>query len=477
MVGGGRLAAALLGLLGIRAATTLLTPEQYGQLALLLVVQTFCGLLLINPVGMHINRHTHAWWDDGSLLSRLREYRKYVLAVSILGGVAALFVAAGVPAIQRMASVPAMLLMVFGATWNATWIPLLNMVGQRGAAVRWSLVSSLLGLLLSVLLCAIWPVATAWFIGQAGGLLLGASGAERVLRRLVPHQNERQFPPLLDRQTLMLYCLPLGLGTGLMWLQSSGYRLVVEHYWGLAPLGYFSLGLLLATQIWALAEALAQQFFMPLFYRRIAQAGEEGKSAALSDLLNVMVPLYLVLAGMTYLGAPHLVKLLVASRFAEVELFVRLGVGIEFCRVTANLLVNAAHANQQTRSMILPYALGASMALAAVALAGEGGLAIHAVSVALLLAALLMLCVMWLTMSREVRLVVDAKRWLLAGGVLLLFGLSSLWVPYPVGWGAAMLVLLGIGVAGGVAMAGLLRGSPALRRWLQVDLVKQGGAG
>ena len=82
---GGRICAALIALFVLRAATTLLVPEEYGKLSLLVVLQMFCGLILINPVGQYINLHTHAWWDDGSLLPRLKKYRNYVLGVSCIG--------------------------------------------------------------------------------------------------------------------------------------------------------------------------------------------------------------------------------------------------------------------------------------------------------------------------------------------------------------------------------------------------------
>ena len=81
LLASGRFAAALMALVAIRVVTTYLTPAQYGELALLLTVQMFCGLFLINPVGQHINFHTHAWWDDGTLMVRLGAYQRYILVV------------------------------------------------------------------------------------------------------------------------------------------------------------------------------------------------------------------------------------------------------------------------------------------------------------------------------------------------------------------------------------------------------------
>lgn len=469
-MGGGRLATALLGLLTIRAVTTFLTPEQYGQLAMLLVVQTFCGLLLVNPVGMHINRHTHEWWDDGSLMSRLRTYKYYILAVSLIGGLAAVAVSAHLSMMQIAVIVMVMILMVNSGTWNATWIPLLNMVGQRGAAVGWSLVTGVVGLLVSVLLCAVWPIATAWFAGQAIGMAFGAIGAGRVLRERTLEKKNTASLPLLDRKTIITYCLPLALGTGFMWLQLSGYRLLVEHYWGLSLLGFLAVGLLLAGQIWSLTESLAQQFLNPLFYRRIAQSDSNASSAALSDLMNVLVPVYFVLAGMTFLGAPYLIRLLTAPQYADAEIFMRLGVGIEFCRVVANLLSNAAHVTKNTRAIIFPYALGAVVLFAMLAFAAIHGLGVSWVAVSLLCAAVLMLGVMWSAMLSEVRFFLDMRRWLFALLTMVLFAISAHWLERPTNWVDAVLALSVIGLLGGAAVVVLLKGNPALQRLLIVDL-------
>ena len=475
IIGGGRLVIVLLSLVTIRAVTTLLSPEEYGQLSLLIVIQTFCGLFLINPVGQHINRHTHQWWDDVSLLSRLVGYRKYVLAISIIGGIAAIAVSMQFSILHISIIVLTMILMVNGGTWNATWIPLLNMVGRRGTAVSWTIVTSIIGLLVSVFLCTIWPTAIAWFIGQASGFTLGAIGAGLAIRRCVPPQKIISPYSLLNWQVILTYCLPLAAGTGFMWIQLSGYRLLVEHYWGLSLLGFLSVGLSLAGQIWGLTETLAQQFLFPLFYKRITQSGNDSSSAALSDLMNVMMPIYLVLVGMTFLGAPYLLKLLVAPKYASAEVFMRLGIGIEFCRVVANLLSNAAQVTKQTRSIVLPYATGAVIAILMLVIVGERHLDATWIAISLLLAALAMLVVMWIAMFREIRFVPDIRRWLAAVTVMLVLLLPTYWLKQPTDWVEVVVALLVIGLLGGVAIVGLLRTNVALQRLAMVDLKSGNG--
>ena len=185
LISGGRFSAALLALITIRAVTTLLTPEQYGELALLVAVQMFCGLFLVNPVGQHINLHTHAWWDDGTLMARLKSYRNYVFAVSIVGGLVALGLSKQNTVEQMLWTALAMFTMVAAGTWNATLIPMLNMLGFRAASVVWSIITVAISLTSSILLVAWQPSANAWFAGQSIGMVIGALGARYFLGRNV----------------------------------------------------------------------------------------------------------------------------------------------------------------------------------------------------------------------------------------------------------------------------------------------------
>ena len=180
LVGGGRLATALLSLITIRAVTTFLTPAQYGVLALLLAVQMFCGLFLVNPIGQHINLHTHAWWDDGSLTVRLKQYRLYVFAVSLIGGAVVFGMVKQQTNEQLFWASLAMFVAVVAGTWNATLIPMLNMLGFRAASVLWSITTVSTGLVCAIVFVMWWPFATAWLAGQAVGMGIGALGAKYI---------------------------------------------------------------------------------------------------------------------------------------------------------------------------------------------------------------------------------------------------------------------------------------------------------
>ncbi len=468
------MATALLSLITIRAVTTFLTPAQYGVLALLLAVQMFCGLFLVNPIGQHINLHTHAWWDEGSLMARLKQYRLYVFAVSLVGGAVVFCMVKQQTNEQLLWTSVAMFVAVVAGTWNATLIPMLNMLGFRAASVLWSIITVTTGLVCAISFVMWWPYATAWFAGQAVGMGIGALGAKYVLRQHAQRINAAEDSvSLIDRRTVLSYCLPLAFATGLMWLQLSGYRFLIEGYWGLAQLGFMAVGLQLAGQISALAESLAMQFLYPLFYRRVSAHEEHDEVvSAFSDLLNTLVPVYFVLTGLIVLIAPYLLKLLVAAQFQNAIAFVMLGAGIELCRVLGNLLSNAAHVRRKTKSLALPYAAGAVTSLILIFIAGVWQREMIWVGAALISGAVAMLLVMLISMYRQVKFRLDVVRCFIGGAIMLAMMLLVAWMPVADGWQVAIGYSLGAATFAAVTVAALLLKNPATHRLLNVQLRK-----
>ena len=444
IVAGGRIISAILGILIIRVVTTLLSPEQYGELTLFVVIQTFCNLILVSPIGVYISRHTHEWWENGSLVSKLHDYKKYVFFASLIGGLFSILIFYHHPIISIISTAFVLIFIINCATWNATLISLLNMIGSRGAATSLTLLTIIVSLLMSVAFYSISKTALAWFFGQSIGFMLGAIGAVLVVRENVIVKSLPDSETALDKQSLLTYCLPLLIGTAFMWFQISGYRLLVEHYWGLTMLGMFSVGVLLANQIWSLVELLAQQFLYPLFYKSITHTDEGNVERAFTDLVNVLIPIYLVLAGMIYLAAPYLLKLIVTTEYSGSELFLKLGSGIEFCRVTAGLLSNAAHVTKQTRAIVWPYVVGAIVALILIIFIGVFHFDIYWVGYCLLFAAFAMLSVMFIMMYQQVKFALDFWRCFISSLILIGFLIFSFWQPYPRGPMEAIMILITI---------------------------------
>ena len=469
---GGRICAALIALFVLRAATTLLVPEEYGKLSLLVVLQMFCGLILINPVGQYINLHTHAWWDDGSLLPRLKKYRNYVLGVSCIGALVTFAVGMRDPDNRLFANCIAVFFMVLSATWNATLVSMLNMLGYRAASVVWGVVTAVFAAGTSIALVYWHPNGTAWFIGQSVGMAVGALGAHRELvKHTSRHTSPLQNLALFGRANVLSYLLPLALVTALMWLQLSGYRFLVEWKWGLVQLGFLTLGLQLAAQLWGLVESLSMQFLYPLFYRRIGDDKSEGAiTLAVSDLLNALVPVYLVFAGLIVATAPYFLKLMVAPQYFESMSFVYLGAIIELCRGLANVLSNAAQVKINTKTLLPPYAIGSAITIGLIFVTDAERLPINWVGVALLAGILGMALAMFIGMRRVVRFRLDAVRCGVAATAMLFLSTIPTWAPTLSGFLPNVAMLLVLLIFAIITLITLLKNSPAVQRLLRVQL-------
>jgi O-antigen/teichoic acid export membrane protein len=258
-----------------------------------------------------------------------------------------------------------------------------------------------------------------------------------------------------------------------MWLQLSGYRFLVEKYWGMAQLGFLAIGLQLAASIFALAESLAMQFLYPFFFRRVTKHEDQAEvQLALSDLLNTLVPLYLVLVGFVILSAPYILKILVAPQFENAVSFVMLGAGIEMCRVLGNVVSNAAHIKRKTTSLSLPYAFGALVTLSLIYYAGIKQTEMNMVGAALFAGAMVMFLVMVLGMYKHVKFSIDIVRNTAGLAVMAAMAFLATWLPSLFGISACIAALtLTVGLAG-IAMLALLWKNPATLRLLSAQLRK-----
>ena len=472
-VAGGRLVAALATLVAIRVATTLLEPSEYGLFTVLATFQMFCGLFLINPVGQYINRHTHEWGDDGSLYARLVRFRSYVLVAAAAGALAVGIWAALAP--TPSPRLIAYMLVVFGmvvaATWNATYVVLLNMFGHRASSVLWGTGTVVLGLAFSSLLVVVFGGGLSWFAGQATGMALGALGARHVLLKTRPKLALAPVKPLLEAGALRQYILPLAVATGFMWCLVSGYRLVIDLHWGLAALGALAVGFTLATQLWGLAESLGMQYLFPLYYRRIAHAGKEEGAQAFSDLLNTLGPVYVVLAAAMLPSAAALLKVFVSAQYANVVLFLQWGALFEFCRVAGNLLGSAAQVERRMTGLILPYLAGALVLAVGLLALGQRSAPIEHAAALVAASGAVMLLVMGVLMRWRLPYRFDLARWGFACAVLACSVAGVYWSGFAVNnWEQAAWHVAVVGVAAMVCIAALLWKNPAVKELMAVRL-------
>jgi len=467
-----RFATALLTLIGLRIATHFLPPEQYGVLALLLAVQMFFALIIINPVGQHITLNTHTWWGDRTLLPRLKSYQNFILMISLLGGVSAIFIAPGDELNRTFISFLAVSLFILASTWNNTLLFTLNMLNFRTEMAIWSVLSVLASVVFGSCMLFWEPTATFWMLGQSIGLLLGFIGARTALiRRAEPATTLVKKYLLLDKKTLLTYCFPVAIANGFMWLQLNGYRFEIEYYWGLAQLGYLAIGVQVATQIGFLAESLATQFLYPMFYKRCNNPQNTNEIAtAVSDLMNTLAPIYFILIGAIIAGAPYLLSIMVSANYREAYVFLQVGALIELCRIIGNLLGVTPHIMRQTKYLAVPYILGATCTIVLIGGAGSLKLPLIDAILALAVGSLVMLTGMGIKVLRQIDVTFDWLRWSCGFTGMCSLPFVFKFVTVADGLFQSLGALLLIGLLAGIFCASLLYKNPATYRLISVKI-------
>lgn len=376
----GRAVQALLSIVALRVMTTFLSPAEAGNYFLMLSFATGFSFFLINPVGMYINRRLHAWHGGKTLLDRLSVFNAYLLAVSAFALAATALLKAligSAPGMPGWAFASFVAAYVYCSSWNMTLIPSLNMLGHRLPFVALTVLTTGLGLLLSLFAVRqVQPFAFSWMAGQIIAMLLAAGAALYALKLITgeKYSGLRAAIGCADRASfsgVKAFALPLAGATVFMWLQTQGYRLIVEARAGAEFLGYLAVGLGIAASLAAISESLVQQLYYPSFYKKITSDSPDARRAALAALAEKALPVYVILLFFTISLAPQLTGLLVHKKFGGAAPFIVFGAFIEFFRMTANIMAAAAHSEMRTKLLIRPYAYG-GLALCAAAYAAAG---------------------------------------------------------------------------------------------------------
>ena len=467
----GRLCVAVIALLSLRLVTTYLSPADFGQLSILISIQVFCGLFLVNPAGQYINIHTHQWWSDHTLFQRLKRYRIYIYIVSATGSVITYLLAHYYEIDPWLGGGAIFFIILFG-TWNSTLLPMLNMLGFRGASITLTISSAALGLVASILLVRNDGGATGWFIGQSIGLALGAMLAIIFFKKHAPPiKDDHRKIKLISNSKIISYCFPLAVATGFMWCQLSGYRFIVDHYWGITALGFLSAGLLIPAQISGLFESLVMQFLYPYFYSKVSgEYSQEGLRSSMSDLLNVVFPIYIVFSGSVIIAAPYLTALLLGPQYQDQSYFFVVGVLVELFRMLANILGNAAHVRRESALLTIPYGLGAAATLGAFIFMGTRNVQINLAVLSMIASGALMFFIMYRVVAKEVKFCIKFSGMFISTLFLIATLMATNLMPAPEGLGHSigMIFLIGAIVLTGIYL--FLRSNDDLKRLLNTQL-------
>lgn len=444
----GRALQAILNIVTLRVMTTFLSPSEAGKVFLVIAYSAGFSVFLITPVGTYVARRIHSWQLRKSVISRLTSFAVYIFMVSALAFLLvpllrALSGATGAGQTWGFAAITAVYILF--SSYCMTFIPAFNMLGFQKEFTGYTLALAVLALSFSSFAALkLSPDSQAWLYGQIAAMSLlslaayfklKAKLAEALLTpaRLVESLRGADFKPMAS------FAVPLAAATFFMWVQTQGYRVIVELRSGTEFLGYLAIGLGIAASLAAVVETLVQQTFVPVFYRKISAADSQGRKKAFMELVSRAVPAYSILLVFTVSLASSLTRVLVAPQYYSVAKFVMLGAFIEYFRLLSGLVSAAAHSELRTSSLISPYAAGGAVVLAGVYVFGPVPLRDILVPSAMLLGGALTFFVLKFRTARE-----------------LSFGIDLSVFAKPVAYSAPFLLFLLSGDAGGAGLPFLL---------------------
>lgn len=458
----GRLGQFILAFVGIRLATTLLTPSEMGRMALVIAITSAFALTLVNPVGMFINRRLHAWQVLGRASGYLALYWLYLAGVALASGIL-IYLGATLGAIEVDIALGWLVVLVCGSlifnTINQTYLPSLNLLGHRGWFVGLTLATHALGIVWAVILVTqLSANAENWLLGlMVGQLLVGIAGM-KVFEYKIGGDHEKLHPAdALGRKyraALFRFAWPVSIAVGFGWLQSQSYRFFMNDAAGLAQLGLFVAGYSISAGIIAAFESVLTMYFQPQFYKGVNTSNSVERAAAWNSYASAIIPALIVTVLFVAVLTRELSQIFLGPAFQVAAEFVLWGALAEATRVVAGIYTLSAHAQMQTQPLLLPHALGAMLSLSLawflIPLLGGVGAGITLTASGLLLVAILA----WQA-HRQLAINFPMRRaifGMLAGAVIMILAGIMQYVFRQMDGMSAMILILGLS---GVVYAGV----------------------
>lgn len=458
----GRAAQFLLALAMMRVATTLLSPEEMGRVALVLTTIAFFALFLVNPVGMFINRRLHAWQASGVARRYLIRYVGYLLLVGIAAAIALTVIHVN-GIVNFGIAIGWLLLLVCGSlllnTINQTSIPSLNMLGDSNKFVLLTVATIAVSFACATFLVqAVQHKAEYWLLGLLlGQTILAVVGSKVLFVKLRSSETHKTSVKIQKRhlQVLFNFAWPVAIAAGLAWVQGQGYRYLMDGQIGLASLGLFVAGYGVSAGMIAAFESVLTTYFQPRLYRDVSVAHPEHQAHAWHRYAAAVIPSLILTVSIIITLAPELTKLLLGDKFQSAAEFVVWGALAEAARVLMGVYSLIAHVHMRTRWLILPNFAGAVISITLCALllptfgaAGAGiGLAASGAAVVflmhrllapkvgggipirLILVAALFAAGLW-GMAQGFRVLIASTSWMGTISMLILIGISYLGIQY-----------------------------------------------
>jgi len=360
----------LLLLLTLRLSTEFLTPVDIGMISLVTSTVGLFALFLINPIGMYVNRRLYDWIMQGAIYKYLKMYWAFLFSVNIIAALA-IYLLNIFDIWKPNIQIGFFILIICGnltfTTVNHLYMSMINMMGRIGWFAGLTVATFGVSLLTAVVLIhLITPNAQYWLIGLLfGQLLIGVLGRYIFVYKINYLEIDNSVAIRLNLSSInrvISYAWPIAIAVALGWMQSQGYRYVMEYKISLVELGIFVAGFGISVGLMSGIETILTNYFQPIFYSKISQEKDDGINIGWVEYMECMLPPLWLTTVFIILMAPVLTQILLGENFVGSRDFIVWGAISEFGRVATAAVGMASHARMKTIYLITPNLVGAVFA-------------------------------------------------------------------------------------------------------------------
>jgi O-antigen/teichoic acid export membrane protein len=367
----GRISQIFIAFLTLKLATTYLSPNEMGRMALIITIASLFSLFLVSPIGNFINLKLLPWKKSGSLILYLKYHFFYLFVVSLFSGliifILLLFNLIKID-LEQSWLIGVVICYLLAISFNQTIIPSLNILGLKNLFALLSIFTGLVSLFSSVMLIINFSKeAVIWILGLIIGHSIGGVIAWILL--LLKFKNsqmkrninffEKKMLPKIFSSTIISFVWPVTLALVLSWVQNHWYRFEFAKTFGESELGLFAAGLMLSVALIGSLESILTTYLLPIVYKKIYKTKNVSLIETWTQYALIFYPVILMAVVYICLLSKELTLIFLGPAYQSIVEYVAWGALIEFFRVGSNAVNFVAHARFNTKLLLWPAFLGA----------------------------------------------------------------------------------------------------------------------
>ncbi len=310
----------------IKLSTTLLSPAEVGSVNQLNSFAMLLATGLLLPIIAYFTRGVIGWVETGRFEANARVMLCTIaLAAFTLSAVGALLQWSW--GVVHDVTVPwvGFLLLVYliGFPIHNLLVNCTAVLGRRTqTAIQFNL-AAWLGLAAAITLYLQFDTAETWYLGICIGFLVSGQVFWIFLRKIRGSTvaGQRAYHNVLpfDMTAVLRFIWPQVLVGVLWWIQSQSYRFQLAEISSIATVGLFFAGYALCSVPMQAFEATVNEYYAPMLYGRIDTTSQSGVVEAWNLYASIYVPLILIFGSLIAACAPFLVILALGSEFQAVS--------------------------------------------------------------------------------------------------------------------------------------------------------------